>query len=868
MMLWPSRRKACGLWVCLWASWGLVQAAPLTQTPHIKADQLGYLAASPKVAVVVNPQWGQNAGVPFQPGTAPGQYQLRRWSDDAVVFSGSLVAWGQGATHAQSGDQGWWFDFSSVAAPGQYYVFDTLNQVGSHRITIGASGYQAALRHAGRALYYQRLNHAKQPPYADSRWSDAAAYDGPGQDRQARDVTAKNDPLTARDLHGGWADAGDTNKYVTFARAPVLQLLEAWRLNPNAFSDQWGIPESGNGVPDVLDELKWQLDFITRMQDATGTQGLLLKVGLDTYSGDSTPPSTDTRPRYYVRECTSSTLAGSAMLAAGAVVFRQINSLSGYGQNLLERARAALARGQVTTQQFSRFDTQCDDGSVKAGDADEDAATQKASAVIAAVYLFEATGATEYRNLVDTLYTSVGPLQNGWWGPYEADLEVALLRYTRLPGATVAVVNDILGRKAASNVFSLADADASTDLYRAHLADPQYHWGHNIVRANTGSSNLNFKTFGLNPALAARYQALAEEHLHWLHGANPLGLVMLSAMGDAGATRSVSEIYHTWFADGSVWDSALTSARGPAPGFMTGGPNKSYSGSAPNIANQPPQKAYRDWNTSAETAWELTEPSISGQAAYLALLSRVLAADAAPAQDTQPPTSPTGLRVSALTAASLQLGWNAATDNVGVVAYDVGVNGQWRAVGLSGLSATVSGLVCGQRYSLTVQARDAAGLVSAPSEALVVSTPACPVVGAPLYTDGLAAGWQDWSWGSSRNYGATSPVKVGSKSLKVAYSAWGGLVLRHASGTALSPSSRLSFWAYANAATLLTVYATPTDSGTPTAQVPVSLPARSWVQVEIPVTQLGLDNLLKRLTLQLEANRSLTVFYDDIQVLP
>lgn len=867
-MSWNFQWGLAACFLGLMNAWALAQAAPAIQTPHIKVDQLGYLTTSTKVAVVVNPQLGQNAGTPFQPATGAGQYQLRRWADDGVVYSGTLVAWGQGATHAQSGDQGWWFDFSSVTTPGQYYVFDTLNQVGSHRITLGASGYQAALRHAGRALFYQRLNHAKQPPYADSRWSDAAAYDGPGQDRQARDVTAKIDVSTARDLHGGWADAGDTNKYVTFSRAPVLQLLEAWRLNPGAFTDQWGIPESGNGVPDVLDELKWQLDFITRMQDATGTQGLLLKVGLDTYSGDSTPPSTDTRPRYYVGECTSSTLAGSAMLAAGAVVYRNINSLSAYGQNLLDRARAALARAQVTTQQLTRFDTQCDDGSVKAGDADEDAATQKASAVIAAVYLFEATGSSEYRNLVDALYTSVGPLQNGWWGPYEADLEMALLRYTRLAGASVAVVNDILGRKAASNVFSLADADAQSDLYRAYLADPQYHWGHNIVRANTGSSNLNFKTFGLNPAQAARYQALAEEHLHWLHGANPLGLVMLSQMADAGATRSVSEIYHTWFADGSIWDSALTSARGPAPGFMTGGPNKSYSGSATHIANQPPQKAYRDWNTPADSAWELTEPSISGQAAYIALLSRVLAGEAAPVQDTQPPTAPTGLRVSQLTAASLQLNWNAASDNVGVVGYDVRVNGQLRATGVAGLGAALSGLVCGQVYSMTVVARDAVGLVSVPSDALSVATPACPVAGTSLYTDALASGWQDWSWGSSRNYGATSPVKVGSKSLKVAYSAWGGLVLRHDSGVALSPSSRLSFWAYANAATLLTVYATPTDSGSPTAQVPVTLPSRTWVQVELPVGQLGLSNQLKRLTLQLEANRSLTVFFDEIQVLP
>ncbi|MBK8427206.1 MAG: glycoside hydrolase family 9 protein [Lewinellaceae bacterium] len=79
-----------------------------------------------------------------------------------------------------------------------------------------------------RMYFYQRLNFAKQPPYTDTKWADATGYEGPNQDHAARSRWAKTDPNTARDLHGGWMDAGDVNKYTTFCRrcgAPIIGSL-------------------------------------------------------------------------------------------------------------------------------------------------------------------------------------------------------------------------------------------------------------------------------------------------------------------------------------------------------------------------------------------------------------------------------------------------------------------------------------------------------------------------------------------------------------------------------------------------------------------------------------------------------------------
>lgn len=717
------RPRACvGLLLLLGA--GAAPAVPSATVPWIKVDQFGYQPAMQKVAVVVDPQAGFNAAEAFAPGTGSGQYQIRRWADDVVVHTGTLQPWKSGATHAQSGDRGWHYDFSALTAAGAYYIWDSARQVGSGRFEIGSAVYAPVLRHAVRMFYHQRLNHAKVAPYVDARWADAAAYERPGQDRSATSRWAKGQAATARDLSGGWMDAGDTNKYVTFAQSAVLQLLDAYRMSPAVFRDDFGIPESGNGLPDLLDELKWELDFLRRMQDASGTHGLFLKVGVDSYT-DISPPSADARPRYYLPECTSATLAGAAMFGAAHVVYRGFASQAAGAADLLARAEAAWARAKLTTSGFTVFQTACDDGDIKAGDADVDAQGQLESSVLAAIALYEATGKAEYRAHVEANYARVRPYNIWWWGPYWAPMQVALLRHAGQPGVSASVASNLRSQKSwQSGVISLTDFNGGangTDLYRAHLADAEFNWGHNMTRSNAGLINLDFEAFGINSTSAALYRQIAEQHLHWLHGANPMGLVMLSNMASAGAESSLSEIYHTWFANGTVWDSTRTSARGPAPGYLAGGPNTTYTGSVAGLASQPPQKAYKDWNTGwPENSWEVTEPAIYYQAAYVQLLARLMGT-----ADTQAPTAPSRLTASAITRNSATLSWSAGRDNVGVVGHDLYSGSTLLGGGLLGTSRLITGLSCNTSYTLTLRARDLAGQVSAASTALTLKTAAC-----------------------------------------------------------------------------------------------------------------------------------------------
>ncbi|MDP9065678.1 MAG: glycoside hydrolase family 9 protein [Pseudomonadota bacterium] len=586
---------------------------------HILVDQFGYLPDESKVAVIRDPIVGFDAKDRFTPGP---RYQLRRVDTGEALLTGSPAAWNGGAVDDLSGDRGWWFDFTAVRTPGLYFVYDESRKLRSATFRIDPGVYRGVLQAAMHMYYYQRSAIPKAPPYADKCWSDDAAYVGRHQDGEARDVTDRDNDGKVKNLSGGWFDAGDTNKYVTFAVQPVHQLLTAYSANPHAFTDASSIPESGNGVPDVLDEVRWETNWLKKMQYRDGS--LALKVGELTYVSAS-PPSSDRSPRFYVPACTSATIAGAGMLAHAAYVFAGFPPLALEAGDL--KRRAVLAWGQYQT--VAPKQTACDTGVVHAGLADLSVEDQNGLAVEAAVYLFALTAEPAFERYVQEHYRDAHPYHDIGWSRYKPDQGEALLFYAALPFADRTLARTILAdkmsdMKAADRIYGFAPED---DLYRAFLHKEQYHWGSNNPRANYGNTNLDVIAHDLAPADAAGYRSRALGMLHYFHGVNPLGIVYLSNMYRYGASASLNEIYHVWFAAKSRWSDAKTSPCGPAPGFVPGGPNAvaakdGVPASLVPPTGQPPQKSYKDWNNaSPDNSWAVTEPGIYYQSAYVRLLS-------------------------------------------------------------------------------------------------------------------------------------------------------------------------------------------------------------------------------------------------------
>lgn len=586
---------------------------------HIVVDQFGYRPNDPKVAVIRTPHVGYDSADTFTPGKT---LELHSATDNSLIVSAAPTAWNGGAVESDSGDSGWWFDFSSVTTPGSYYVLDPTNDVRSAIFPIGQTVYKNILKAAVRMYFYQRAGFAKAQPYADKCWVDAAAYVGPNQDTEAHDIADPTNAAKVKDVSGGWFDAGDTNKYITNAVIAVHQLLTAYQENPSVFTDDFNIPESGNGIPDLLDEVKWETDWIKRMQNSDGSLGL--KVG-DIVIDNPSPPSTDTNPRYYIASCTSSTIAGASMMAHASYVYNTVAGLKTEAATLKTLAISAWNNYQsIPTKQ-----TTCDDGQIRVAGSDWPLQTQEQEAVVAAVYLFAITGDTTYSNYVSANYKILRPYNDVGWIRYQPQQGQALLFYTTLPNADPTLKASILAAKLSDVQSAGAKNDygfsATADLYRNTLSD--YIWGSNEVRANLGNTNTEVSVYNIPVASTTTYQTRALDTLHYFHGVNPFGMVYLSNMyiDGYGATNSVNEIFHAWFLSG-IFSDAKTSACGPAPGYLPGGPNL-YAASegvpateVPPVG-QPAQKSFKGWN-GQDSSWVVAEPGIYYQSSYVQLLSQ------------------------------------------------------------------------------------------------------------------------------------------------------------------------------------------------------------------------------------------------------
>jgi endoglucanase len=578
------------------------------QRPYIMVDQFGYRPADEKVAVLADPIVGFNAGDHYVPGDI---LQVRKLNDNAVVFSGHPVPWNDGKMQETSGDRGWWFDFSAVTTAGQYYIFDEQNRCSSFPFAVAPNVYSELLRAAQKMFYYNRCNFSKQIPWAGYDWVDTASHLGPGQDTEARYVKEKNNPATARDMHGGWFDAGDYNKYVTFAFNPVHLLLTAYEQSPGVFTDDISIPESGNGIPDLLDELKWEMDWIKRMQEAEG--GVHIKIGYIDYNAPA-PPSADKRPRYYGPVCSSSTIAASGMFAHAALVYSSVPGLAAEVPEL--RKRAVMAWNYFHANPKSEL---CDDQEIKSGDADMPVRQQEQLALTAAIYLFALTHETAYHDSIKknirTAREFVIP-ESAVYDPAQGD---ALLYYVKLPGASDSVKNIILSNRMKDAVnLPFYNYEIGDDLYRAFMPARQYHWGSNFPRASIG--NVNFDMTGLvTEPSGLKYLQRSINQMHYFHGVNPLNLVYISNVKSLGAENCAMHIWGDWFSCFTKW------AGNPPPGYVTGGPNRDYDGDNPLLKKkaQPDQKMYLDFNNGPpEDSWSVTEPAIYYQASYIKLLSK------------------------------------------------------------------------------------------------------------------------------------------------------------------------------------------------------------------------------------------------------
>lgn len=186
----------------------------------------------------------------------------RKWklinSKDEIVLEGTAL---QLSDDKNSGDKAARIDFSEITEPGTYRFTDDEGNT-SCSFEIKDDIFASLLNDALKMFYYQRCGIALEEKYA-GKYTHKACH--------TNKVSLLKDPSVSFECCGGWHDAGDYGRYITAGSVAAAHLLYAFEISPDAFSETVNIPESGNGVPDILNECRYELEWFLKMQTADGS---------------------------------------------------------------------------------------------------------------------------------------------------------------------------------------------------------------------------------------------------------------------------------------------------------------------------------------------------------------------------------------------------------------------------------------------------------------------------------------------------------------------------------------------------------------------------------------------------------------------
>jgi endoglucanase len=278
---------------------------------HIRFNQVGYYPTALKEFVVADHEAGSFKVLDEEGNTASEGMLENKGSWDA---SGETVREG---------------NFSGLSKPGIYTI--QLNTgLASAPFEVKAGVYGPALDAAIKSFYYQRASMAIEEQYGGA-WHRASGH--PDDQCLFHPSTGKTEGTLYSP--GGWYDAGDYGKYVVNAAISAGQMLNLLEINPEAITgDQLNIPESGNGIPDLLDEIRYELDWVMTMQDEDG--GVFHKLTALTFGGFIMPEDY-ALDRYIIGKGTCASLDFAALMAQASRVYRELDP---------EFASAALAAAE------------------------------------------------------------------------------------------------------------------------------------------------------------------------------------------------------------------------------------------------------------------------------------------------------------------------------------------------------------------------------------------------------------------------------------------------------------------------------------------------------------------------------------------
>ncbi len=310
---------------------------PIRPNTDIRLNSLGYLPAAQKKATIIS---------------KCSNFTVKEASKGKAVYSGKVTGL---FTQNDVNQTAWLADFSKLNKSGKYYL--ELPGLGrSIDFEIGDKVYDFAFYTSMRAFYLWRCGTEVNAIYNGSRFCHSACHtDDAWQDyisdldpqylnflppssldSTSRDPNAHG-PNSRRDATGGWHDAGDYNKYVVNAGVTVGAMFLAWEQFGDKLKNiKLDIPDTAPGYPDYLKELKWETDWLLKMQYPDGSGKVSHKVSTLRFGGFILPED-ENEPRYFTGYSTAATADFVAMTAMAARNFKPYDEK--YAQTCLDAAK-------------------------------------------------------------------------------------------------------------------------------------------------------------------------------------------------------------------------------------------------------------------------------------------------------------------------------------------------------------------------------------------------------------------------------------------------------------------------------------------------------------------------------------------------
>lgn len=536
-------------------------------TSQIRINQLGYFPSAKKVAIVR--------------GTSGSTFSVVDATTQAVVFNGNLNAskyWSYSDENVRIAD------FSSYTTPGNYYV--VVSDLGkSYDFAINSDLYTDLAIVSTKAFYYQRASTDLPEQYAGI-WHRAAGHPDDQVIVHASAATAQRPTNTLINTSKGWYDAADYNKYIVNAGISTFTFLHLYETMPYYFTNiDLNIPETGNNLPDILDEALWNIYWMMSMQDPYDG-GVYFKTTNVTMDGWAMPEDATTE-RYVVQKSTAATLDFAAIMAMSARIFADFETeLPGFSATCLAAARSAWTWANANpnihfdqnemNQNFSPY--------IETGDYPDNTFTDEFKWAAAELYI--TTGESQF-------YDRIGIRQGDW-----NDISVPNWQKTNTLGLLSLVTNGnqlsasdkALYESELINLCNDITAEYNRSAYNTSMGmyDWDFTWGSNAIVANQAMMLLD----GHRIDSTSGYFDAAIANMDYLLGKNPLNKSYVSGIG----TDYARNIHHRQSGSDNIDE--------PVPGFLVGGPNP-WASDGLSYPSELPAKKYvddkRSWATNEIT---------------------------------------------------------------------------------------------------------------------------------------------------------------------------------------------------------------------------------------------------------------------------